>query len=162
MIRKSKKHKSPSTPQVSHDLTNFIVEAILINRHGLLPEAGWRKGKPLDEEWGRLLKCVRRINNTLGVKLQQLAWFVQFYKITDLNYEDFGLLKWRVKKYFKWCDIQKFVTYYTTYYGQLSEQSSSYVENSTGYKTKTESTTNKQKTLSEILLELENVGKNSG
>lgn len=160
MNKKPNRYTSPSTPSVAHDLSNFIVEAVLINRHGMLPEAGWRKGSPLYGEWGRLLKCIRRISNTLDVKLQQLAWFVQFYKIKDIKYEDFGLLRWRVKKYFKWCNIQKFVEYYSTFYSQLSEKSSSYVEASTGYKTKVESNTNRQKTLSEILLELENVGTN--
>jgi hypothetical protein len=149
------KYVSPSTPSVSHNLGNFIVEAILINRHGALPDAAWRKGQPFAKEWGRLLTCVRRINNTFGVELEQLAWFVQFYKITNLNYKDFGLLRWKVKQYFKWCNVDRFVTYYTRLHEQLTAKSSSYVEESTGYKTKDASTT-KPKTLSEILQELEN------
>ena len=149
------KYTSPSTPKVSHDLGNFIVEAILMNRYGALPEAAWRKGQPFAEEWGRLLTCVRRINKSLGVSLEQLAWFIQFYKVADLNYKDFGLMRWKIKKYFKWCNVQKFVTYYTRLHEQLVVKSSSYVEESTGYKTKEASTT-KPKTLSEILQELEN------
>lgn len=162
MTRTSKKYPSPSTPEVSHDLSNFIVEALLINRHGLLPHAGWRKGQALATEWGRLLTCVRRIKNTLGVKLEQLAWFVHFYKVTDLNYEDFGLLRWKVQRYFKWCNVERFVAYYTTLHEQLVGKKNSYAESAVGYKTKEAGTTRKAKTLSEILQELENDGQRDG
>lgn len=149
-----KRYTSPSTPKVQHDLPNFIVEAILINRHGPLPERGWKKGGPFAKEWGQLLTKVRRVSK-LGVSAEQLAWFVQFYKVTDLNYKEFGLLRWKVKNYFRWCNVDRFVAYYTALHTTLVGQKSSYVEETTGYKTKTGSG-NRQKTLNEILQELEN------
>lgn len=153
MTEAVKKYTSPSTPGTSHDLSNFIVEAILINRHGALPEGGWRKEGPLVKVWGQLLTKVRRVSK-LGIDTEQLAWFVQFYKITDLDYKEFGLLRWKIKEYFKWCNVDKFVSYYTHLHTMLADKSSSYVENTTGYKTK-EASSNRRKTLSEILKELE-------
>jgi len=141
---------------VSHDLINFITEAILINRYDVLPEASWRKGRPLAQEWGKLVTKVKRIIKTLDVQPEQLAWYVQFFKITDLDYKDFGLLRWKVQRYFKWCQIDKFVDYYiqlhTIRISQL--ESNDYAEATQGYKTKT-SSKNRQKTLSDILKELE-------
>lgn len=158
MMSATKKYESPSTPGVAHDLSNFIVEALLINRYGALPNAGWRKGQVLATEWSRLLTCVRRIKNTLGVKLEQLAWYIHFYKIADINYADFGLLRWKVQRYFKWCNVDRFVAFYTTLHGQLVGEKNSYAENTVGYKTKEAGTSRKTKTLSEILQELENGG----
>ncbi len=154
MTMTTKKYKSPSTPEVSHDLSNFLVEALLINRYGVLPEAGWRKGKPLAKEWSRLLTCIRRIKNTLGVELEQLAWYVQFYKVTDLDYKDFGLLRWKVKRYFKWCNLDRFTNYYTKLHEHSVGESNDYAEKATGYKTK-EVQPSKTRTLSDILQELE-------
>lgn len=162
MTKISRKFRSPSTPEVSHDLSNFIVEAMLINRHGALPSAGWRKGRALEKEWGRLLICIRRIKNTLGVELEQLAWYIHFFKVSDLNYADFGLLRWKVKRYFKWCNLDRFVDYYTTLHGQLVGTSNNYAEKATGYKMKEAGSSRKTKTLSEILQELEHDGQRDG
>ena len=148
------RYTSPSTPKVKHDFSNFIVEAILINRHGALVEGGWRKGGPFAKEWGKLLTKVKRVS-TLGVDAQQLAWLVQFYKITDLDYKEFGLLRWKIKKYFKWCNVDKFVAHYTSLQAINTKEVSNYVEATTGYKTK-EASSNRKKTLSDILEELEN------
>jgi len=147
-----KKYASPSTPTVSHNIYNFVVEAILINRHGALVEGGWRKNGPFAKEWGQLLTKVMRVGK-LGISTQQLAWFVQFYKITDLDYKEFGLLRWKIKHYFKWCNIDKFVAYYISLHKTLVGQRSSYVEDTTGYKVKAASS--KKRTLSDILRELE-------
>jgi hypothetical protein len=154
MTTAMKKYTSPSTPNVEHDLHNFIVEAILINRYGALCEGGWRKGGPFVKEWGQLLIKVKRVGK-LGVDARQLAWFVQFYKVTDLDYKEFGLLRWKVQNYFKWCNVDKFVAYYIQLHITLVGQSSSYVEETTGYKMK-EASSNRKKTLSDILKELEN------
>ena len=136
---------------------------MLINRYGALPNAGWRKGQALAQEWSRLLTCVRRISNTLGVKVEQLAWYVHFYKVSDINYEDFGLLRWKVKRYFKWCNVERFVSYYLTLHKQLVGEKNTYAENTTGYKTKEAgASSNRKKTLSEILQELENDGQRDG
>ena len=151
---KAKRYVSPSTPEVQHDLPNFIVEAILMNRYGALPEGGWRKGAPFAKEWGQLLTKVKRVSK-LGIEVEQLAWFVQFYKITDLDYKEFGLLRWKVKNYFKWCNVDKFVAYYSALQASLKKESSEYVESTTGYKTKSGSGS-RRKNLSDILQELEN------
>lgn len=150
------KYHSPSTPTISHDLMNFLVEAILINRYGTLPAAAWRKGRPLAQEWGKLLVKVKRITKTLDVQHEQLAWYIQFFKITDLDYKDFGLLRWKIKRYFKWCNVDKFVSYYTNLHAVRIQQLeiNDYAEETKGYKTKPQSA-NRQKTLSEILRELE-------
>lgn len=150
----SKKYTSPSTPGTQHDLANFIVEAMLINRHGALPERGWKKGGPLAKVWPGLLTKVKRVK-TLDVSLEQLAWFIQFYKVTDLDYQEFGLLRWKIKNYFKWVNVDKFVAHYQALHSTLVQESSSYVEETTGYKTKSGSS-NRRKTLSDILQELEN------
>ncbi|MHA2063116.1 MAG: hypothetical protein ACXABY_01925 [Candidatus Thorarchaeota archaeon] len=154
MTATMKKYASPSTPNVEHDLQNFIVEAILINRHGALPSGGWRKSGPFAKVWGQLLTKVKRVSK-LGLDAQQLAWFVQFYKVTDLDYKEFGLLRWKIKQYFKWCNVDKFVAYYTQLHKTLVGKSHSYVEETTGYKVK-EASSNRKKTLSDILKELEN------
>jgi len=153
MTTAMKKYVSPSTPDTQHDLNNFVVEAILINRHGALPEGGWRKGGPFAKEWGQLLTKIKRVSK-MGIDAKQMAWFVQFYKITDLDYKEFGLLRWKIQQYFKWCNVDKFVAYYTTLHSTLVGKKSSYVENTTGYKTK-EVSSNRRKTLSDILKELE-------
>jgi len=150
----TKKYMSPSTVSVSHDLTNFIVEAILINRCGALPEAAWRKGGSFAKEWGKLLKVVRRLIKTLEIAPEQLAWYVQFYKATNLNYDEFGLLRWKVQHYFKWCNVDKFTGYYTELHKSLDAQKSNYIEQTIGYKVK-EPTTSQRKKLSDILKELE-------
>ena len=149
-----KKYPSPSTPKVSHNLDNFIVEAILLNRYGSLVEGVWRMGGPFTQEWGKLLTKVKRVGK-LGVDAEQLAWFVQFYKITDLDYKEFGLLRWKIKAYFKWCNIDKFVAYYTNLQKISIGESSSSIKSTEGYKMK-EARSNRRKTLSEILEELEN------
>lgn len=154
MTTAKKKYASPSTPGVSHDLANFLVEAILMNRYGALPEGAWRKGCPLATEWGPLLTKVKSVSK-LGVSLEQLAWFVQFYKVTDLDYKEFGLLRWKVQNYFKWCNVDKFTAYYIALHSTLKRESSSYVEATTGYRMK-EDGPSRRKTLSDILQELEN------
>jgi hypothetical protein len=156
MTIKKTRYQSPSTEEVKHDLNNFVVEAILINRFGQLPPGSWRKGQANAKEWGRLLTCVRRITGTLGVKIEQLAWFVKFYKVADLNYKDFGLLRWKVQKYFKWVNVDQFVAYYKGLHSQNVAQNSNYVEKTTGYKTKEASVAPSRKSLSDILKELEN------
>lgn len=149
------KYSSPSTPDVSHNLANFIVEAMLINKYGALPEGGWRKGRSLAGEWGPLLTKVQRVK-TLGVSLEQLAWFVQFFKVADLDYKEFGLLRWKIRKYFKWCNVENFVAYYQRLHSVLAEKNKKddYIEGTVGYKTKQGASGTK--TLSDILKELEN------
>jgi hypothetical protein len=153
MTTKDKRFNSPSTPKVKHDLPNFLVEAILINRYGALPEGSWRKGGPFVKEWGKLLTKVKSVRK-LDVSPEQLAWFIQFYKITDLDYKEFGLLRWKIRQYFKWCNIDKFTSYYVALHSTLKKDSSSYIEQTTGYTTKENSGTHK-KTLTDILKELE-------
>jgi len=150
----TKRYASPSTPEVQHDLSNFIVEAILMNRHGALPEGGWRKGAPFAKQWGALLTKVRRVSK-MGVNTEQLAWFVQFFKVTDLDYKEFGLVRWKVQKYFKWVNVDKFVAHYQALQTTLVGEVSNYVEETTGYKMK-EGSSNRKKTLTDILQELEN------
>ncbi len=153
MTTTMKKYTSPSTPEVSHDLPNFIVEAILMNRHGALPSKGWRKDQPFAKAWGQLLTKVKRVSK-LGIGHEQLAWFVQFFKVTDLDYKEFGLLRWKIKQYFKWVNIDRFTAHYQALHTTLVGEVSNYVEATTGYKTKEGG--KRKKTLTDILQELEN------
>ena len=153
MTAMTTKYASPSTPSVQHDLTNFIVEAILINRYGALPEACWRKGRPFAAAWGEILKKVRSVKR-LGISPEQLAWYVQKYKVGDLEYIDFGLLRWKIKQHFKKCDVDKFVAHYTALHSSLVGESSSYVEDTAGYQMK-DPDSGRKKTLSDIIKELE-------
>ncbi len=153
MTSPTTRYQSPSTPEVAHDLANFIVEAILINRYGALPTGSWRKGGVFAKEWGQLLTKVKRVGK-MGVVGQQMAWFVKFYKITDLDYKEFGLLRWKIKQYFKWCNVDRFVAHYVSLHSTLVGESSTYVEATTGYVVKAASS-NRKKTLSDILRELE-------
>lgn len=154
MTTAKKRYQSPSTPKVQHDLPNLLVEAILMNRHGALPEGGWRKGGPFAKEWGQLLTKVKSVRK-LGVSLEQLAWFVKFYKVTDLDYKEFGLLRWKIQRYFKWVNVDNFAAHYVALHATLARGSSSYVEETTGYAMK-QGDSNRRKTLNDILQELEN------
>lgn len=150
-------YQSPSTPSVKHDGPNLITEAIMINRYGYLSEGSWRKGQPLSEQWPNLLLKVKRIIKTLKIDVRRLAWYVHHYKVEDLDYEEFGLLRWKINTYFKWYNLDWFADFYKTLHDQIKDslqQRSSYVEDTVGYVTKLPSTSSR-KTLTDILEELE-------
>ena len=149
------KYPSPSTEGVQHDTPNLITEAIMINRHGYLPPGAWRKDQPLKEEWGKVVVKVKRIVKSLKVDGRRLAWYVKRYSATDLDYEEFGLLRWKINQYFKWYKLEWFAEYYAQLQGQAASMVSTYVEDTSGYKMK-DITPKKRRTLTDILEELEN------
>lgn len=145
---------SPSSPKVRHDAANLITEGIMINKYGVLPPYSWRKGQALAGEWGQIVVKVKRIIKSLNIDARRLAWYVKRYRPTDLDYEEFGLLKWKVNTYFKWYNLDWFTQYYTELQKQAEATSSDYVERTRGYKMK-EDAPSKRKTLTDILEELE-------
>lgn len=149
------RYASPSSPEVRHDPANLIAEGIMINKYGVLPPYPWRKGQPLKEEWGEVVIKVKRIIKALGVDARRLAWYVKRYRATDLDYEEFGLLKWKVNTYFRWYNLDWFSNYYTELQKQTEAISSDYVERTQGYKMKEEPVAKRRKTLTDILEELE-------
>ena len=147
--------QSPSTSDVQHDIYNLIVEAIVVNRYGMIPSGAWRKGNPLHLEWGESVKVVKRLISTMKIDPRRLAWYVKKYDIQQLNYNEFGLVRYRVNKCFGWIGIDQFVQHYSTVYGSFIKEGIPYVENSQPiYVTKEAGP--KRKTLAEILQELEN------
>ena len=153
-MEQKQRFKSPSTDGVAHDVYNLLVEAILINRYGLLPSGAWRKGSQLADEWGEMVKIVKRLCKTMDIEPTKLAWYVQKYSVTHLDYEEFGLVRWKVKRMFGWTSIEDFRKHYDTLYNSQIRQPSAYVENTTTYKVKEAAP--KKKTLQQILEEIEN------
>lgn len=153
-MEQKQKFKSPSTDGVAHDVYNLLVEAILINRYGLIPSGAWRKGSTLHIEWSEMVKIIKRLCKTMDIEPMRLAWYIQKYKITTLNYNEFGLVRWKVKRTFGWTSLEDFHQHYdTTYKSQIGEVSA-YVESATTYKVK--EPTPQKKTLQQILEEIEN------
>jgi len=154
-MTRTTRYASPSTSGVNHDSANLITEAIMINRHGYLPPGVWRKGQPLKNEWGQVVVKVKRIIKTCKIDDRRLAWYVKRFHATDLDYEEFGLLRWKINQYFKWYKLDWFAEFYAQLQAQAVAKSSEYVENTTGYKTK-DMVPKKRPSLRDILEELEN------
>ena len=106
------KHVSISSPSVQHDEANIITEIILLNKYGTLPEFCWRKGKIFHEEWSRIVVVVKNVIQKLKIKPGQLIWYVNKFKIADIDYHEFGLLKFRVSKIFPSISIGEIVETY--------------------------------------------------
>ncbi len=153
--KKIARFASPSTSGVQHDSANLITEAIMINRHGFLPPGVWRKDQPLKKEWGEIVVKVKRIIKSLKIEDRRLAWYVKRFNATDLNYEEFGLLQWKINKYFSWYKLDWFAEYYAQLQEQAAARTSTYVEDTVGYKMK-DIKPKKRRTLTDILEELEN------
>jgi len=154
MIQKAR-YQSPSTDGVAHDIYNLIVEAIMINRYGMIPSGSWRKGAALHEEWSGMVKIVKRLLGTMKIDPKKLAWYIKKFSVGSLDYEEFGLVRYKINRSFGWENLEEFCRHYTTIYKSKIGESSSYVEQSTTYKTK-EPTTPKKRSLQDILQEIEN------
>lgn len=107
------KYQSPSTPSVQHDPTNLLVEFIMLNRYGVLEEYPWRKGNPLAKEWGEVCKIVRRLVKTMKLAPERLGWYIHRHQITDINYNEFGLVRWKINKYFPYGNLTKINSIYS-------------------------------------------------
>jgi hypothetical protein len=84
----------------------------------------------------------------------RLAWYIRKYKVTNLNYNEFGLVRYRVNKSFGFANLGEFQQHYSTIYKSQIGEASAYVENATNYKVKEPAP--QRKTLQEILQEIEN------
>jgi len=146
--------QSPSTDDVAHDVYNLLVEAIMINRYGLIPSGAWRKGSALHLEWSESVKIIKRLCKSMQIEPMRLAWYIRKYKVTNLNYNEFGLVRYRVNKSFGFANLGEFQQHYSTIYKSQIGEASAYVENATNYKVKEPAP--QRKTLQEILQEIEN------
>ncbi len=153
-MEQKQRFQSPSTEDVAHDVYNLLVEAIMINRYGLIPSGAWRKDSVLNVEWSGMVKIVKRLCKTMEVEPAKLAWYIKRYKITNLNYEEFGLVRYRVGKIFGRANLNEFQQHYSTIYKSQIGESSAYVESATTYTVKEPAP--QRKTLQEILQEIEN------
>ena len=146
--------QSPSTDDVAHDVYNLLVEAIMINRYGLIPSGAWRKGSTLHLEWSEAVKIIKRLCKSMQIEPMRMAWYIRKFKVTHLNYNEFGLVRYRVNKSFGYANLNEFQQHYSTIYKSQIGESSAYVENATNYKVKEAAP--QRKTLQEILQEIEN------
>lgn len=153
-MEQKQKFQSPSTEGVVHDVYNLLVEAMMINRYGLIPSGAWRKSSTLKDEWSNAVKIVKRLCKSMQIEPTKLAWYIKKHKITQLSYEEFGLVRWRVAKAFGRVNLHEFQQHYSTIYSSQIGESSAYVENATTYKVKEPSP--QRKTLQQILQEIEN------
>ena len=126
----------------------------MINRYGLIPSGAWRKGSSLHLEWSESVKIIKRLCKSMQIEPMRLAWYIRKYKITNLNYNEFGLVRYRVNKSFGFANLGEFQQHYATIYKSQIGESSAYVENATNYKVKEPAP--QRKTLQEILQEIEN------
>jgi hypothetical protein len=155
MDQKTQKYASPSTDGVEHDVYNLIVEAMMINRYGMIPAGSWRKGSPLHLEWGEAVKIVKRLVKSMHIDARRIAWYVQRHQVERINYNEFGLVRYKINKWFRWQNLDSFHSHYKTTYNSFIREGSAYVENSSPtYKTKESGP--QRKTLQQILEELEN------
>jgi hypothetical protein len=79
-------------------VANWLTEIYFINRYGFLEEFAWRKGKPLAEEWGKVLVAVKNIIGKLKVKPACLLYLIGIKKLDNLDYEQFGLIRWKAQR----------------------------------------------------------------
>lgn len=154
MDKKPTKYASVTTDGVQHDVFNLLVEAIMVNRYGLVPSGAWRKGSTLQFEWAESVKVIKRLCKSMTIEPMRLAWYIRKYKVTNLNYNEFGLVRYRVNKSFGFANLNEFQQHYSTLYKSQIREASAYVESATNYKVKEPAP--QRKTLQEILQEIEN------
>lgn len=153
------KFQSISTPSIQHDEANILTELILLNRYHFLTEFCWRKGNPQHVEWTHLVGAVKNIIKRLKIHPDKLAWYVNKTKIQDINYDEFGLLHYKISKVFPSAPLVEIVDLYRKI-NEVKKQkyaSSRPVNISQEYHMKEESNT--VKSLTELLRELETNGK---
>lgn len=153
-MQQKPRFQSPSTDGVAHDVYNLLVEAVMINRYGLIPSGAWRKGSTLQLEWSESVKIIKRLCQSMNIEPMRLAWYIKKYKVTNLNYNEFGLVRYRINKSFGYAKLDEFQQHYATIYKSQIGESSAYVESATNYKAKEPAP--QRKTLQQILQEIEN------
>jgi hypothetical protein len=150
------KFQSPSTSQVFHDESNLLVEFLMLNKYGVLDSFSWRKGQPLAKEWGQTCQIVRRLLKTLKIAPERLGWYIRHHKITELVYAEFGLVKWKINKYFPFGNLAKTAEAYRV---ELQQARQNVIADraleGVVYRTKDSSNCKRKKTLLDVLEELE-------
>lgn len=152
------KIQSPSTPSVNHDASNLLVEFLMLNKYGVLDEFSWRKGKPLATEWGGVCKVVRRLLKTLKIAPERLGWYIRRHNVTELDYSEFGLVKWKIEKYFPFGNLSKTADAYRSDLAKARiDLEADKSLGGVSYRTREAGPSRtKRKTLLEVLEELEN------
>lgn len=148
---------SPSTPGVSHDASNLLVELMMINKYGVLNDYPWRKGRPLANEWGQVCKVVRRLLKTMKIDPARLAWYIKNECVTELTYEEFGLVKWKVNRIFPKLNLSQLANAYgkrmEVVRAQLIEDQR--LTSISSYVPKERSLNKRRKTLTDVIRDLE-------
>jgi len=127
---------------------------MMINRYGLIPSGAWRKNSALNTEWSEAVKVIKRLCKSMKIDPAKLAWYIKKFRVVELNYEEFGLVRYKINKSFGRENLESFRQHYDTVYKSQIGEVSSYVEATTSYKMKEPS--QQKKTLQEILQEIEN------
>jgi hypothetical protein len=104
--------QSPSSADIKHDASNLLVEFIMINKYGILAPYAWRKGQPLAGEWGQICQKIRRLLNTLKIDAGRLGWYIWTTKAARLDYNEFGLVRWKINKYFPFGNLHEIAIKY--------------------------------------------------
>lgn len=126
----------------------------MINRYGMIPSGAWRKDSALANEWGGVVKIVKKLSQIMALDPMQIAWYVRKYRVVTLDYKEFGLVRYKITKYFKWENLESFRQHYDSLYKSMIGESSAYVEQSTGYRVKEAAPA--KRSLQDILGEIEN------
>lgn len=96
----------------------------------------------------------------MSIDPTKLAWYIQKYRVGSLDYEEFGLVRWKIDRIFGRTNLEDFARSYEAIYKSKIRETSSYVEETTTYKVKAPE--QQRKTLQEILKEIENGIKGQG
>jgi len=149
--------ESPSSPGVKHDYSNLLVEFLMINKYGVLNPFPWRKNQPLAKEWGEACKVVRRLLKTLKIQPERLAWYIHSQNITELDYAEFGLVRWKVNRVFPKANPSAIAAKYVTAIQREKDklEADARIDSIVSYVPKKQSS-KKRKTLTDIIGELEN------
>jgi hypothetical protein len=147
--------ESPSSVDIKHDASNLLVEFVMINKYGMIAPHAWRKGQPLASEWAQVCKIIRRLLNTLKINEGRLGWYIWTTKVVELNYSEFGLVKWKIDKYFPFGNLHHIAARYKS---QLEMAKANLAQDkdlqNVQYVPK-EATSKKKKSLLDIIKELE-------
>lgn len=131
----------------------MLVEGMLLNKFGSVEEYPWRRGKPYHKWWSEQVKVVKRLIQSLKISANQLCWYIRKYRVEEIKYEDFGLLRWKVKRYFRYGNMNKFALFYRKYQELNASRDSSYVTDTKKFVTKENK--KKRNGLMDLMAELE-------
>ena len=107
------KYQSITTPEVQHDVSNFLTEIFFLNKHGLYKPYAWRKGNALAKDWPKIVSIFRKLVKTHRILPEQLAWYLYKYQPKSIDIDSFGLMVWRIRKLFGKYSLKKIHSIYS-------------------------------------------------